>query len=111
MKKSITAVVAAMILTLVLSSVRAWGADAAKGKSVYAAKCQGCHAPDGSGNPGIAKAMGVTLEPLGGPAVQKMSDEEVRNVITTGKGKMRPVAGVAGADLDNLVGYIRTLKK
>ena len=52
---------------LALASVPAWGADAEKGKNLYTSKCQMCHAADGSGNPGIAKAMSITLKPLGGP--------------------------------------------
>jgi cytochrome c6 len=102
---------ASLAVVLALSSVPAWGADAAKGKAVYAAKCQTCHAADGSGNPGIAKAMGVTMEPLGGPAVQKMSNDDLQSVISMGKGKMRPVTGLSAADVNNVVAYIRTLKK
>jgi hypothetical protein len=40
-----------------------------------------------------------------------MSDDELKKVITGGKGKMKPIAGVSGADADNVVAYIRTLKK
>jgi mono/diheme cytochrome c family protein len=100
-----------MAMAFALSASSIWAADAAAGKAVYASKCQGCHAANGSGNPAIGKAFGVTLEPLGGAAVQKMSDADLKKVVAEGKGKMKPVASVTGADLDNVVAYVRTLKK
>jgi cytochrome c6 len=100
-----------MFLALALASGPAWAADAAAGKAVYTAKCQACHAADGNGNAGLGKAMGVTWRPLGGADVQKMSDDELKKVVTMGKGKMKPIASVAGADVDNVVAYLRTLKK
>ena len=55
--------------------------------------------------------MSVTLKPLGGAEVQGMADDELKKVITAGKGKMKPVSGISGADADNVVAYIRTFKK
>lgn len=69
------------------------------------------HGADGSGNQNLAKAMSVTLKPLGGAEVQGMADDELKKVITAGKGKMKPVSGISGADADNVVAYIRTFKK
>jgi len=79
-----------------------WAADAAAGKAVYTSKCQTCHAADGSGNPGLGKALGVTWVPLGSVDVQKMSDDDLKKVATAGKGKMKPVASVVGGDLTML---------
>jgi predicted CXXCH cytochrome family protein len=109
MKKQLWVIIAGAALAL--ASNTAWAADAAAGKTVYTGKCQGCHAADGSGNPGMAKAMGVTLRPLGSAEVQAMSDADLKKVVTAGKGKMKPIATVTGADLDNVVAHIRTLKK
>lgn len=81
-------------------------ASAKDGEGVYTAKCKNCHGADGSGNPAIAKMMNVTMKPLGAQA-----EAEVKTAITAGVGKMKPVAGVAGADLDNVIAYIHTLKK
>ena len=39
------------------------------------------------------------------------SAADVRDVITKGQGKMKPVASVTGADLDNVVAYVKNLKK
>lgn len=88
-----------------LCPTAAWAADAAAGKAVYDAKCKTCHGADGSGNPGIAKAMKVEMKALGS------STADVKKVITEGQGKMKPVASVAGADLDNVVAYVHSLKK
>ena len=36
---------------------------------------------------------------------------DVKKVISEGQGKMKPVASVTGADLDNVVAYVHSLKK
>jgi len=87
-----------------LAPVGAWAADATAGKIVYG-KCKSCHGADGNGNPAIAKAMGVTLKPL-----SAASDDSIKTAVTKGVGKMKPVAGIAGADLDNLVAAIKAMK-
>jgi mono/diheme cytochrome c family protein len=81
-------------------------ASAKDGEAVYTAKCRNCHGADGSGNPAIAKMMNVTMKPLGAA-----TDDAVKTAVTAGVGKMKPVAGVAGADLDNVIAYVHTLKK
>jgi hypothetical protein len=40
-----------------------------------------------------------------------MSDDDLKKVITDGKGKMKPIASASGAAADNVVAYIRSLKK
>jgi mono/diheme cytochrome c family protein len=81
-------------------------ASAKDGEAVYTAKCKNCHGADGSGNPAIAKMMSVTMKELSSQA-----DADVKTAVTAGVGKMKPVAGVAGGDLDNVISYIHTLKK
>src|SRR5579863_4298253 len=81
-------------------------ASATDGAAVYAAKCKNCHGADGSGNPTIAKMMSVTMKPLG-----PQTDDAVKTAVTAGTGKMKPVATVTGADLDNVIAYVHTLKK
>jgi mono/diheme cytochrome c family protein len=99
-------------LTLLAGLVTfAWGADATAGKAVYTMKCQTCHAADGSGNPGIAKAMNVTLKPMSGEEVQKMSDADIKKVITMGSGKMKAVNGLTPAQQDDVIAYIHSMKK
>ena len=92
-------------LILAFSSTSAWAADTAAGKAIYNSKCKSCHGPDGEGNPAIAKVMKVELKPLGSSAA------DVKKVVTEGQGKMKPVTGISGADLDNLAAYVHSLKK
>jgi cytochrome c5 len=93
-----------MFGTAMLLTSNVWAADAAAGKVVYA-KCKGCHGPTGAGNPSVAKAMGVELKPL-----SDASEDTIKETVAKGKGKMKPIAGVAGADLDNLVAAIKAMK-
>jgi cytochrome c len=95
----------------VMSPVCGWSADAEAGKAVYTAKCRTCHGAEGQGNPGMAKVLQTEIKPLSSEEVQKLSDADMKKAITTGFGKMKPVAGIAGADLDNVVAYVRTMKK
>jgi len=94
-----------ILIIAALTATSVWAADAAAGKTVYATKCKGCHGADGEGNPNIAKAMKVELKPL------SATTADVKDVVTKGQGKMKPVASVTGADLDNVVAYVKSLKK
>ena len=92
-------------MVLALCSTSAWAADAAAGKAVYMAKCRGCHGAEGEGNPNIAKMMKVEMKPLG------ETTADVKKVVMDGQGKMKPIGGLSGADIDNVVAYVHTLKK
>ena len=43
--------------------------------------------------------------------VQARSDADLKKVVTDGQGKMRPITSVTGAALDNVIAYVRSLKK
>jgi cytochrome c553 len=94
------------VVCLLPSLVFAAG-DAAKGKEVFA-KCKTCHGPDGTPPPSMAKAMGI--KPMSDKTIQAKTDADLKKAVTDGFGKMKPVAGVAGADLDNVIAFVRTLK-
>lgn len=85
--------------------------DATAGKDIYMKKCKTCHAEDGHGNEGMAKLLKTTIPPLDGSEVQKMSDADLKKVIVEGKGKMKPVQGLSDAEIDNVIAYVRTMKK
>ena len=104
-----------MILTTLtlagLSATAGSAADAKAGQAIYDRSCKSCHGPDGTANPSIAKMMKVDMKDLQSAEVQAMSDDEIKKVITDGKGKMPAVKTVSGPALDNLVVFIRSLKK
>jgi len=81
-----------------------------EGKEVYGTKCKTCHGDSGQGNPGLAKMMKVELRPLGSKEVQAQSDADLKKIITEGKGKMKPIAGLSAKQVDDVVAFVRTLK-
>lgn len=85
--------------------------DAHAGHAIFDKSCRACHGSEGQGNPGIAKAMNVTIHDLGSAEVQGKSDAELKKIITEGKGKMKPVKTVSDDQIQNVIAYIRTLAK
>jgi mono/diheme cytochrome c family protein len=105
-------VTALMTLVLTVSAGIAVAAgDPAAGKAVFDKSCKTCHGATGVANPNITKMMKVDIKDLDSPEIQKMSDADFKTTITEGKGKMKPVRSVAGKDIDNVVAYVRSLKK
>jgi mono/diheme cytochrome c family protein len=100
-------VVAALMFALPL-----FGAgDAAAGKEIYSKKCASCHGTAGEGKDSVAKMLKVEIRPLGSKEVQAKSDADLKKVILEGSGKMKAVAGVDAKAADDVVAFIRTLKK
>ena len=85
--------------------------DAGAGKEVFSKKCASCHGTAGEGKDTVAKALKVELRHLGAKEVQTKSDADLKKNILEGVGKMRAVAGVDAKAADDLVAYLRTLKK
>jgi cytochrome c6 len=80
------------------------------GAATYKAKCAMCHAADGSGDTSTGKAMKVG--DLRSPEVQKQTDAQLTDIITSGKGKMPAYKGkLTDAQIKELVGTIRDLAK
>jgi cytochrome c6 len=109
MKATIRNLITASLVcgTASLMTTAVWAADAAAGKAIYSAKCKSCHGAEGTPSAGMAKAMGI--KPMGDPAIQGKSDDDLKVSITKGVGKMK-AQPVSGADLDNVVAAIRTMK-
>ena len=100
------------ILTLVcFSGAMGLAADAKAGKAAYEKACQSCHGPDGTPKEAIAKMMKVEMKDLKSAEVQEIKDEDMKKIITGGKGKMRPITSVSGAAVDDVAAYVHTLKK
>ncbi len=80
------------------------------GDKTFKANCVLCHAVDGSGNTSSGKAFKVP--DLRGDSAQKMTDEQLNEVITHGKNKM-PAFGkkLKPEDIKQLVAFVRALPK
>ena len=100
------------ILAVLLLAVPAFAqGNATAGKEIFSKKCASCHGAAGEGKESVAKMMKVELHPLGSKEVQAKSDADLKKDILQGKGKMKPVAGVDAKAADDVVAYMRTLKK
>jgi cytochrome c6 len=93
-----------LLASSMLSLAQSSGAD------TYKARCQMCHAADGSGDTPAGKAM--KARPFNSPDVVKESDAELTAVIKNGKGKMPAFAGkLTDPQITDVVTYIHTLQK
>lgn len=80
------------------------------GESLFKAKCAMCHGPDGAGK----TTMGQTLKipDLHSEDVQKLSDADLRQIVTKGKNKMPAYeAKLSKEQIAQLVGFVRDLAK
>jgi mono/diheme cytochrome c family protein len=98
----ITAALTALFSTAVSA------ADAKAGKDVYDKSCKSCHGADGTPNAGVAKMMKVEMKDF---KTADLSDADIKTAVTAGKGKMKPIATVTGAALDNVAAYVKSMKK
>ena len=99
--------VVAVLLFVGLMSLAGY---ADSGADVYKAKCAMCHGADGTPPAAMAKSMGI--KDMKSPDVQKESDADLKTAIEKGKGKMTGFAGkLTPAQIDDVVKYIRTMKK
>jgi mono/diheme cytochrome c family protein len=97
------------IAALAPSSI--FAADAKAGQAVYEKSCKSCHGADGTPNAGVAKMMKVDMKDLKSSEVQSQSDADLKKIIADGKGKMKPISSVTGGAADDVVAYVRSLKK
>ena len=78
------------------------------GEATYKAKCAMCHGPAGVPSAGMAKVMGI--KPVSDPAIRKLTAAEMFTAVKSGKGKMKPVAGLTDAQIKDTVAFYRGLK-
>lgn len=80
------------------------------GANLFQSHCQMCHGPNGSADTPTGKAFHVPN--FHDPAIVKMSDAELTQVITHGKNKM-PAFGTRldPPQIQSLVHFIRALQK
>ena len=104
------AAISILALAWPLAQVRAASkADAQAGKTVFTSTCKTCHGAQGEGNAAMAKALKVTIPPLNAKEVQAKGDEELKKAIVEGSGNMKPVAGLSGKQVLDVIAFVRTL--
>ena len=106
-----------VLVVICIISVLSWASplfaagDAAAGKEIFSKKCASCHGAAGEGKESVAKTLKVTIRPLGSKEVQAKSDEELKKNFLEGTGKMKSVTGIDAKAADDVIAYLRTLKK
>jgi mono/diheme cytochrome c family protein len=78
-------------------------------EATYKAKCAGCHGPDGKGETSTGKMM--KAGDFASEDVRKMSDADLTDAITKGKGKMPAYKTLTPDQVKDLVGYVRAFGK
>ena len=90
-------------------TVGAAAADDA-GKMTFETNCAVCHDSDGSGDTPIG--MSLEIPDLRSDKVQKLSDEELINIVTNGKDPMPSFKGkLTAEEIKGVVAYVRTFAK
>ena len=83
------------------------GPDSAAGSATFRTKCAMCHGQDGGGSE-VGKSMNVP--DLRSPAVQKLPDAQLAQIISDGKGGMPSFKSSLSDDqIHLLVAYVRSL--
>ena len=80
----------------------------ADGASLFKTKCAACHGPDGTGQTPMGRKL--LVKNLGSAEVQKLTDPEITQVLTDGKGKM-PKSKLSAEDMKAVIEFVRSLKK
>jgi mono/diheme cytochrome c family protein len=97
-----------VVLAAVVLLAGAVGFAQSAGEATYKAKCQMCHGAAGTPSPAMAKAMGI--KPVSDPDIKKLSADQMAAAVKSGKGKMKPVAGLTDAQIKDAVAFYRGLK-
>jgi mono/diheme cytochrome c family protein len=121
----IKALLFAAIVALVLPVAASAAGDAAAGKATFDMNCMSCHGPMGQGDGPLSAALNPKPRNLASGDFKFDTDKEggagtdadLKNVIQNGAAAyggsplMAPWPSLSDGDLDNLVAYIRSLKK
>jgi mono/diheme cytochrome c family protein len=76
------------------------------GRDLYIAKCSACHALDGSGNTTVGRSLKLSDMR---PPIKGMTDEQLRQLILEGRGKMPPAKKFDDEKVRNLTLFLRDL--
>lgn len=118
--KSIQISVALSLALTLLSASAAFAADIEKGKALFTERCSTCHGPAGAGDGPVAASLPADMKPRNlqeGDFKVVKDDAGMKDLITKGgtalglNPLMPPQAGLSPEDLDNVVAFVRSLKK
>lgn len=98
------------VLAVVASCVCAMGFAQSSGEAVYKQRCLNCHGPSGLANSGVGQIMKV--KPITDPAVKKLTQPEMIEMVLKGAGKMQSYKGeLTDAQVKGSVDYLRAFIK
>jgi len=100
--RSISVLAVAVCLAGVMSMAQSGG------QATYKAKCAGCHGPAGIPSPAMAKMMGI--KPVTDSAIKALTVAQISAAVKSGKGKMKPVAGLTEAQVKDVAEFYKGLK-
>lgn len=112
MRKAVPLLVAIAFLMSVRVASAQKG-DAKAGMQPFTKTCARCHGKDGNtANRAVAKLLKVDSIPqLGSSDIQAKSDDDLKKIIKNGFKKMKPVTTLSEKDVQNVIAYVRTIKK
>jgi mono/diheme cytochrome c family protein len=96
-----------LVLAVTICLAGALGFAQSSGEATYKAKCATCHGATGTPSAGMVK-MGV--KPVSDPAIKSLTVAQVSAVVKSGKGKMKPVAGLSDAQIKDVAAFYKGLK-
>lgn len=98
-----------ILLGAVMAVVTTSAFAEAPGAAVYKAKCQSCHGPKGMAESTAGREMKV--KPVIDPSVIRMTEAEMIDQATNGRGKMPAFKGkLTDAEIKAAVEYFRSFK-
>jgi mono/diheme cytochrome c family protein len=109
----------AVVSLLLASSSAAFAADAAKGGTLYAQRCAMCHGDKGAGDGPVAATIPEGMKPRNLTAEYKYATDDAKFKELLQKGGagvglsplMPAQSDLKPEDLDNIIAFVKTLKK
>jgi mono/diheme cytochrome c family protein len=95
-------------------NVFAASGDAAKGKSIYQAKCVNCHGPEGKGDGPLGKKLKPPASDFTSAESKKKSEDQLLNAIKNGVPKTSMVAWgkkLSETEQQDVLAHVLTLRK
>jgi len=97
-----------LVLAATIALASSVGFAQSAGEATYKAKCAACHGATGTPSAGMAKAMGIKA--ASDPEMKKLTVAEISSVIKSGKGKMKPIAGLSDDQIKDVATFYKGLK-